>query len=185
MLRVRLAIAMVPVIVIASSIFPVHDSSAQSPYRLRTSVMGAGGAGGASTGFKTQGTLGQHSAGKASAGGMNVYSGFWKSGWKAILTGADVPVVFTNALYQNYPNPFNPSTTIEYMVGENGPVEITVFNVKGQRVRTLVREVKPPGRYNVQWDGVNDRGRTVSTGIYFYRMQIGRYRDVKKMLLLK
>jgi len=147
--------------------------------------MGAAGAPGSSAGLRTNGTLGQHSAGKGSAADKNVYSGFWRSGWKATLTGSDVPEAFTNALHQNYPNPFNPSTTIDYTVGENSPVEIAVFNVKGQRVRTLVRDVQPPGRYSVQWDGMNDRGTTVSTGIYFYRMQIGSFRDVKKMLLLK
>ena len=123
--------------------------------------------------------------GEGSAGGKKLVAGFWKSGWWAIVTGEEVPVALRNELFQNYPNPFNPSTTIEYMVGDEDLIEITIFNVKGQKIRTLVRDFKSPGRYRVHWDGRNDRGATVSTGMYFYRFRAGSYSPVKKMLLIR
>jgi hypothetical protein len=88
-------------------------------------------------------------------------------------------------LTQNRPNPFNPSTTIEYSLPERSQVTIEVFNVLGQRVRTLVNETKPAGIYRIEWDGVDDAGKSVSTGVYLYRLQAGDVVHTKKMLLIK
>ncbi len=193
MSRLKFVCMILTLLLIVPSITPGHDTSvgsetsaAQSSYLLRTSVIGAAGMPGTSGGYAMNGTLGQSTPpGEGSAAGKTLSAGFWKSGWWAILTGEEVPVALRNELFQNYPNPFNPSTTIEYMVGEESPVEITIFNVKGQRIRTLLRDIKSPGRYSMHWDGRNDRGVTVSTGMYFYRLRIGSYSAVKKMLLLR
>ena len=94
------------------------------------------------------------------------------------------PEVF--ALANNYPNPFNPATTIQYALPQATDVELTVYNVVGQAVRTLVAEHQSAGRYVVEWDATNDSGHSLSSGMYFYRLQAGgEFREVKKMLLLK
>ena len=90
------------------------------------------------------------------------------------------------ALRNNFPNPFNPETTLKYDLPEAGDVTLEVYNMLGQVVRTLVNERQSAGRYAVQWDATNDRGQSMSSGIYFYRVQVGgEFTDVKKMLLLK
>jgi len=90
------------------------------------------------------------------------------------------------ALANNYPNPFNPATTIKYALPEASQVRLEVFNVVGQVVRTLVDNHQNAGRYVVQWDASNDQGHSLSSGIYFYRLQAGgEFLEVKKMLLLK
>ncbi len=130
--------------------------------------------------------MGQPSTpGALSADGKVLYLGFWKTVWQEIITGDDTPQVLRNELFQNYPNPFNPVTTIEYMVDVKSLVEITIFNVKGQKIRCLVSDIKSPGKHRMNWDGTNERGGTVSSGVYFYRLKVGDFSAVKKMLLLR
>jgi hypothetical protein len=94
-------------------------------------------------------------------------------------------------LGQNYPNPFNPTTKIEYWVpeavrtGERASVNVIVYDVSGARVRTLVSGPKAAGHYVAQWDGRNDRGNVVGSGIYFYRMTTAGFASTRKMVLLK
>ncbi len=89
------------------------------------------------------------------------------------------------ALKQNYPNPFNPVTTIEYDIPKSGQVSIVLFNVIGQKVNTLVHEFKPAGTYRVNWDGKNDQGEKVNSGLYFYLMRSGSFEKKMKCVLLK
>ena len=90
------------------------------------------------------------------------------------------------ALADNFPNPFNPATTIKYALPQAADVELTVYNVVGQPVRTLVAEYQSAGRYAVEWDATNDSGYSLSSGLYFYRLQAGEeFLEVKKMLLLR
>ena len=94
------------------------------------------------------------------------------------------PAVFS--LANNYPNPFNPATTIKYALPQAADVELTVYNVVGQPVRTLVAEHQSAGRYVVEWDAANDSGHSLSSGMYFYRLEAGgEFLETKKMLLLK
>ena len=94
------------------------------------------------------------------------------------------PEVF--GLANNYPNPFNPATTIKYSLPQAADVELTVYNVVGQAVRTLVAEHQSAGRYVVEWDATNDSGHSLSSGMYFYRLEAGgEFLETKKMLLLK
>jgi hypothetical protein len=99
------------------------------------------------------------------------------------ITGSDVPPAWN--LEQNFPNPFNPVTTIRYSVSSKGPVSLKIYNAAGQLVRTLVNEVKNPGVYKIDWDGHNNRGSRVASGMYFYMMEAKDYRSTKKMVLLK
>ena len=89
-------------------------------------------------------------------------------------------------LANNYPNPFNPATTIKYVLPQAADVELTVYNVIGQPVRTLVAEHQNAGRYVVEWNATNDSGHSLSSGMYFYRLEAGgEFLETKKMLLLK
>ena len=95
-----------------------------------------------------------------------------------------LPAAFS--LADNFPNPFNPTTTIQYALPQAADVELTVYNVVGQPVRTLIAEHQSAGRYVVEWDATNDSGHSLSSGMYFYRLQAGgEFFKAKKMLLLR
>ena len=91
------------------------------------------------------------------------------------------------ALHQNFPNPFNPDTTIKYDLAESADVTLQIYNVLGQVVRTLVAsEAQNAGRYQIRWNGMDDRGVSVSSGIYFYQISAeGKFQNVRKLMLLK
>ena len=88
-------------------------------------------------------------------------------------------------LVNNYPNPFNPKTEITYSLKESGRISIEVYNAKGQKIKVLVNDIKEKGVYSAIWNGRNENGKEVPSGIYFYRMKKGRYTSTKKMILLK
>ncbi|MCK4689835.1 MAG: T9SS type A sorting domain-containing protein, partial [Candidatus Marinimicrobia bacterium] len=88
-------------------------------------------------------------------------------------------------LSRNYPNPFNPTTNISFQLPGNSKVTIAVYDILGNRVRTLVNENKTAGYYTVQWDGLNDNGMSLSSGTYFFQIQAGQHNSTKKMLLIK
>ena len=89
-------------------------------------------------------------------------------------------------LSQNHPNPFNPETTIQYSILQESKVELNIYNIKGQKVKTLVNEVLPAGEHSAIWNGIDSNGNRVSSGIYFYRLKVnGKTDAVKKCLLLK
>ena len=89
------------------------------------------------------------------------------------------------AIEQNYPNPFNPTTTIKYSLDQDGPIEIAVYNLKGQKVRQLINANLTAGFHEVVWDGKDSYGKQASSGIYFYRMKTSQKTFVKKMMMLK
>jgi hypothetical protein len=95
------------------------------------------------------------------------------------------PLPATFALAQNYPNPFNPTTVIRYQLPEPRHVSIVVVDVLGRVVRTLVNEPHDAGVFEVPWDGKNDRGALVGTGVFFYRIQAGDFVDRKRMIFMK
>ncbi len=101
----------------------------------------------------------------------------------AILGSSSMPKTF--ALHQNYPNPFNNATTIYYEVPQAGQVTIEVYNIIGQRVRTLVSEDKSAGVYSVSWTGADESGREVASGIYLYRLNAPGFSAIKNMVLMK
>jgi hypothetical protein len=86
---------------------------------------------------------------------------------------------------QNYPNPFNPVTEIRYELPRASEVSLNVYNLLGQKVRTLVSGYQSAGRYNVSWSGDNDNGIAVSSGVYIYRFEAGDYQRTLKMILMK
>ena len=86
---------------------------------------------------------------------------------------------------KNYPNPFNPKTTIEFNLPQRGHVTLKIFNVRGELVNTLVDEVRSADKYTVVWDGTNERGGRVSSGVYFYELKAGGESRIEKMALVK
>ena len=89
------------------------------------------------------------------------------------------------SLEQNYPNPFNPSTTIRYSLNKRSAVALEIYNTLGQRVKTLVHGEQTTGTYSIVWNGSNDAGSFVSSGMYFYHLHAGEFRASKKLLLLR
>jgi hypothetical protein len=108
-----------------------------------------------------------------------------------MVSGVTPNVPSSFSLNQNYPNPFNPTTNIEFNIDvsdndlERGMVTLDVFNLLGQRVARLFDGERMPGRYRVAWDGTNGAGGRVSSGVYFYRLQVGSESQTKKMVLVK
>jgi hypothetical protein len=97
----------------------------------------------------------------------------------------DVQRIVVNELAQNYPNPFNPSTTLVFSIATDARVELRIYDVRGAVVRTVVSERRPAGVYREKWDGLNDRGQPVASGVYFYRLVAGPFTDTRKMTLLR
>jgi hypothetical protein len=104
--------------------------------------------------------------------------------WVADLGATDVAfesaIPSATSLLQNYPNPFNPETRIEFRLQKQEFTRVSIFDVLGREVAVLVNEEKPAGRYTVGWDS-----RGFSSGIYFYTLQAGEFRETKRMIVLK
>jgi len=91
----------------------------------------------------------------------------------------------SNQLDQNVPNPFNPTTVIKYGIASDNQVSLLIYDVAGRKVRTLVNERQRADVYRITWDGSNDAGQRVASGVYFYKLVAGKYSQTKKMVLLK
>ena len=88
-------------------------------------------------------------------------------------------------IHQNYPNPFNPVTTLRYDLPEDALVNITIYDMMGRQLSTLVSSQQSAGYKSVQWNATNDAGSLVSAGLYLYMIQAGDFKQTKKMILLK
>jgi hypothetical protein len=104
-----------------------------------------------------------------------------------MVTGIEDPfeVPTSYAVSNNYPNPFNPTTTINYQLPQMSDVSLVIYNVLGQKVRTLINRQVEAGYHTVVWDGHNDSGQQVATGLYIYKFQARDYVKTMKMMLLK
>lgn len=97
-----------------------------------------------------------------------------------------IPIIpLEYSLSQNFPNPFNPVTTILYTLSHSGVVQLEIFNILGQKIRTMVNSQQPIGTYSVTWDGKDNHGILLSSGIYYYQIQANNFRSVKKMTFIK
>jgi len=98
----------------------------------------------------------------------------------------DILPMYEIELFQNYPNPFNPTTTISFSIPEESKVELSVYNIKGQKVRTLTNNNFDKGNHSVVWNGIDDTGNSVGSGVYLYKLNVnGKSESVNKCLLLK
>lgn len=98
------------------------------------------------------------------------------------IVRTNLPLDFS--LMQNHPNPFNPTTTIQFALPEQTQVTLTIFDVSGRKVRTLVNESRAANRHSVVWDGRDDRGQMVGSGVYFYKLDAGSFTQTRKMMRL-
>lgn len=109
--------------------------------------------------------------------------------WKIKNVGTqhieDEELLLKDYLYSNYPNPFNPSTVITYSITRNTHVSLSIYNVNGQLVRLFVDEYQKPKLYTVTWDGKDNRGRNVDSGVYFYRLKTDYFEKCNKLILLR
>ena len=154
---------------------------------LRSSVLSAAGSPATSRSFRGNGSLGQSTPiGVGQGTDRIIYAGFWYGRLRFLDPSgvSEVPGLI-NQLMQNHPNPFNPQTEIRFVAAEDSPVTLEVFDLRGTRIRVLVQGRMPAGNHQVQWDGTDDSGRRVSSGTYFYRLQVGDFEASNKMLLLK
>ena len=98
----------------------------------------------------------------------------------------DTIIPITNQLYSNFPNPFNPTTTISFDIAQASSfVTLDIYNIKEQKVKTLVNDDLEVGKHTILWDGKDDSGKSVSSGIYFYKMKTAKYTSTRKMILMK
>ena len=99
------------------------------------------------------------------------------------VAGEKLPAVY--AIHQNYPNPFNPTTQIKYDLPEGAMVSITIYDIMGRSIKSLVNSNQSAGYRSIQWNSTNNQGETVSAGVYLYSIEAGNFRQTKKMILLK
>lgn len=116
-----------------------------------------------------------------------IFYSVWDYDHQMLDAAVEDPVAgpYQFALYKNYPNPFNPTTTIQYELAKQVSVTMTVYDLMGKQVKTLIRKDQPAGAYSVEWDGTNDKGLTVSSGIYLIRIDAGEFVKSQKMMLIK
>ena len=117
-------------------------------------------------------------------GESGVNMGAFGVGCEALSTDKDV-IPLKYLLHQNYPNPFNPVTTLRYDLPEDALVNITIYDMMGRQISTLVSSLQSTGYKSIQWNGTNDAGQPVSAGLYMYTIQTGDFKQTKKMVLLK
>jgi len=131
---------------------------------------------------------------KLDAANLNVF-GTNQGSYQSVVVKAATPVKIGSArryvpngveLHQNYPNPFNPGTTIVFRLPEAGHIQLDIFNLQGQRVRSLINQSVSAGQHYIRWNGLDQKGKRVASGIYIYRLQFeNRYVKTRKMILLK
>ena len=109
----------------------------------------------------------------------------WTSEPNAVDPETETETALSFKLYSNYPNPFNPSTTIHFQIPVNEQVNVSIYNILGQQVRTLIDQSLQKGDHQIVWDGTNEAGITVESGVYFCRVEAGAFKQSQKMVLLK
>lgn len=158
---------------------------AQAQVELDKHVVAAGGGMASSAGASMTFTVGQPAVGLTSDNLYDLNIGFWtpESSGVSAVPGTETPMVFN--LNQNFPNPFNPRTVISFSLPEAAPVNLSVYNIRGERVRSLISEERGIGNHQVIWDGTDDFGLSVSSGTYVARIVSSAGTQNRKMLLVR
>ena len=171
---------------IITSICPIM---VQADYRIVRDVLSTSGGEIESARYVLNYSTGQTAVGMSFGTNLIETGGFWTwmplGPYTAVEDESGEPRPSRYVLHQNYPNPFNPLTNISYQLPVSGNVSLKVFNVSGQTVRSLIDSEQALGHYTVTWDGTDQEGNPVASGIYFYQLTCGQFREVRKMLLVK
>ncbi len=101
------------------------------------------------------------------------------------MVDKDYGLAISFNLYKNYPNPFNPTTTIKYDISKKMQIQISIYDMMGRKVKSLVNEVQNSGVHSVIWDATNHYGKSVSAGLYLYKVSAGNFQKIEKMIFLK
>ena len=153
-------------------------------YRPATASVGGPAS---SPGYRMQSLGGQTAIGRTASPNFGLEHGFYTPAglpFAAVEEKTEAPPASIR-LDSVHPNPFNPSTTIAFELPATVPTTLKIYNMKGQLVRTLLDEPRPAGRHRIPWNGLDDRGATVSSGLYLLTMTAGDYRARRKLTLLK
>lgn len=129
--------------------------------------------------------VGQVCVGETQGGVYNMGTGWGCEGSPTKVQEEEENTPYGFTLSQNYPNPFNPVCNIEYAIPKYCKVELSIYNILGQKIRVLVDEYQSPGYKCVRWNSKDEQGQDVASGVYLYRIQAGVFGETKKMLLLK
>jgi hypothetical protein len=178
------------VVLVLGVVFGLNSNRVLANQIQRQVLDGGGGMWLTTTSYKLSSSLGQSITGAQGGATQKVYTGFWNP-WVVEMSPVEqeeedlVQLPREFGLSQNYPNPFNPTTVIDYALPKACEVSIKVYNILGQEVRNLANERQEAGYKSTVWDGKDDQGQEVSSGIYFYRIVAGNFIKSKKMVLLK
>ncbi len=160
-----------------------------SQYSCPWNTFSNGGGTLTSTDFQGQATIGQTAIGNLSSSNILAKIGFW---YPLPLTGIteqkDDEIFNTNSLitklYNAFPNPFKSQTTIRYSLSNSSKLSLVIYDASGRIIRKLINQEIPAGIYTINWNGTDDRGQKIASGIYFYKLQTPDHCQVKKLLLL-
>jgi hypothetical protein len=170
---------------LALALVPLMAGVALAQVQLDQSVVSSGGGVTSSATTQMTFTMGQPAVGLATDNLYDMDIGFWTPliGGLSPVPGTDTPTVFR--LDQNYPNPFNPRTVISFSLPEAAPVNLSIYNVRGERVRVLYDGDQAAGHHQYIWDGTNDSGQGVASGAYLVRIVSSAGVQNRKMLLAR
>lgn len=142
--------------------------------------------GGTSSGGTLQltGTIGQPDAGVASGGTLELFGGVW-SGQPVATSVDNVPTPYVNQLEGAHPNPFNPATTLRFQLAKEGQATVRIYSIAGRLVRELLAEPLAAGPHDVTWNGRDDQGQSVASGVYLVQMRAPGFAAAKKITLVK
>jgi hypothetical protein len=179
--------------VVASLLTMLGGVGAQGATLVLQQVGGTGNNGGDSAGpYQVGFTLGMPLVGDSGAAQVTVSFGFWSliDGEMAPTPAPDSELPVASQIFQNYPNPLQSSTSLDFRIAADKsagavPVRLEVFDVAGRRIATLVDEAHAPGQYTVHWDGRDEFGREVASGVYFARFHSGETSKTVRMLRVR
>jgi hypothetical protein len=158
----------------------------RSAYRILTSVIGAGGAPAASHSMRMNGTAAQPTPIGISTSHMGIlYAGFWRSALMGPSGIEEIDDILRNGLYPSRPNPASGISWIPYSLAQEGSISLHVYDVTGRVVRTLIDGRVAAGNHYAVWDGRDDAGAPVASGLYFYRVAMGDFVSSRKMMLIR
>lgn len=169
-------------IILSFLILQLYTIQSFAQYQIPFNVISSGSINQSNSSYYLVGTIGQTIIGNSTSAAHQLQAGFWQIYYQSVISDVTdkelLPVEFK--LEQNFPNPFNPSTIIRFALPERTTVLLKIYDLLGEEVITLVNEEKEAGWYNVNFNAAE-----FSSGVYIYRMQAGKYLNVKKMLMIR